>query len=110
MSNRTREINKITTTIIGISVKLMVYALIILLLYEAVARGYAFGHEIFFAEAVDEAPGQDMVVQIDSKESVSDAAQFQHKGLLKVSLPLFSRASSMTTTPSIRAPIPLIRP
>ena len=84
MSNRTREINKITTTIIGISVKLMVYALIILLLYEAVARGYAFGHEIFFAEAVDEAPGQDMVVQIDSKESVSDAAQFlAHKGLIK---------------------------
>ena len=84
MSNRTREINKITTTIIGISVKLMVYALIILLLYEAVARGYAFGHEIFFAEAVDEAPGQDMVVRIDSKESVSDAAQFlAHKGLIK---------------------------
>ena len=39
MSNRTREINKITTTIIGISVKLMVYALIILLLYEAVGQG-----------------------------------------------------------------------
>ena len=84
MSNRTREINKITTTIIGISVKLMVYALIILLLYEAVARGYAFGHEIFFAEAVDEAPGQDMVVRIDSEESVSEAAQFlAHKGLIK---------------------------
>ena len=43
MSNRTREINKITTTIIGISVKLMVYALIILLLYEAVSRGYDLG-------------------------------------------------------------------
>ena len=84
MSNRTREINKITTTIIGISVKLMVYALIILLLYEAVARGYAFGHEIFFAEAVDEAPGQDMVVRIDSEESVSEAAEFlAHKGLIK---------------------------
>ena len=84
MSNRTREINKITTTIISISVKLIVYALIVLLLYEAVARGYAFGHEIFFAEAVDEAPGQDMVVQIDTKESVSDAAQFlAHKGLIK---------------------------
>ena len=84
MSNRTREINKITTTIISISVKLMVYALIILLLYEAVARGYAFGHEIFFAEAVDEAPGQDMVVRIDPMESVSDAAQFlAHKGLIK---------------------------
>ena len=51
MSNRTREINKITTTIISISVKLIVYALIVLLLYEAVAKGYAFGHEIFYAEA-----------------------------------------------------------
>ena len=47
MSNRTREINKITTTIIGISVKLMVYALIILLLYEAVARGYALAMRYF---------------------------------------------------------------
>ena len=62
MSNRTREINKITTTIISISVKLIVYALIVLLLYEAVAKGYAFGHEIFYAEAVEEAPGHDMVV------------------------------------------------
>ena len=111
MSNRTREINKITTTIIGISVKLMVYALIILLLYEAVARGYAFGHEIFFAEAVDEAPGQDMVVRIDSKESVSDTAQFlAHKGLIKSEFALFSRAGSMTMRQSIRAPIPLIHP
>ena len=56
MSNRTREINKITTTIIGISVKLMVYALIILLLYEAVARGYAFGHEIFFCRGSGRGP------------------------------------------------------
>ena len=70
MSNRTREINKITTTHNQHIREALAYALIILLLYEAVARGYAFGHEIFFAEAVDEAPGQDMVVQIDSKESV----------------------------------------
>ena len=84
MSNRTREINKITTTIISISVKLIVYALIVLLLYEAVARGYAFGHEIFYAEAVDESPGTDMVVQIDGKESVSEAAEFlARRGLIK---------------------------
>lgn len=84
MSNRTREINKITTTIISISVKLMVYALIVLLLYEAVAKGYAFGHEIFFAEAVEEAPGKDMVVLIDSDESISEAAEFlAKKGLIK---------------------------
>lgn len=56
MSNATREINRITTAIIRISVKLIVYALIILLLYEAVTKGFAFGHEIFYAEAVEEAP------------------------------------------------------
>ena len=39
MSRRTREINRITTAIITISIKLMVLALLILLLYEAVVRG-----------------------------------------------------------------------
>ncbi|MCC8025326.1 MAG: endolytic transglycosylase MltG [Clostridium sp.] len=84
MSNRTNEINKITTTIISISVKLIVYALIVLLLYEAVAKGYAFGHEVFYAEAVDEAPGRDVTVQIDQEESVSEAAGLlSKKGLIK---------------------------
>ena len=84
MSNRTREINKITTTIISISVKLIVYALIVLLLYEAVAKGYAFGHEIFYAEAVEAPPGHDMVVQMTEGESVSEAAEFlARRGLIK---------------------------
>lgn len=83
MSNRTREINKITMTIISISVKLILYALIVLLLYEAVARGYAFGHEIFYAEAVDEAPGRQVVIQMKADESVSEAAEFlAHQGLI----------------------------
>lgn len=84
MSNRTKEINRITTTIISISVKLIVYALIILLLYEAVVRGYAFGHEVFYAEAVDPAPGKDVPVLIEDKESVSKAAEYlNQKGLIK---------------------------
>lgn len=84
MSNRTNEINKITTTIIGISVKLIVYALIVLLLYEAVVRGYAFGHEVFYAEAVEEAPGRDVTVLINEEESVSEAAGYlAKKGLIK---------------------------
>lgn len=55
--------------------KLIVYALIILLLYEAVIKGYAFGHQIFYAEAVEEAPGHDMTVTIEPDTSVSEAAQ-----------------------------------
>ena len=62
----------------------MVYALVILLLYEAVARGYAFGHEIFLPRRWRRPPGRIWYSQIDSKESVSDAAQFlAHKGLIK---------------------------
>ena len=84
MSNRTREINKITMAIIRISVKLMVYALIILLLYEAVIRGYAFGHAVFFAEAVDAPPGKTVTVQMSGEESVSQAAKkLAGKGLIK---------------------------
>ena len=84
MSNRTREINKITMAIICISVKLMVYALIILLLYEAVIRGYAFGHAVFFAEAVDAPPGKTVTVQMSGEESVSQAAKkLAGKGLIK---------------------------
>lgn len=84
MSNRTKEINKITTTIISISVKLIVYALIILLLYEAVVKGFAFGHEIFYAEAVDPAPGKDVPVLMEKDESVTKAAEeLEKKGLIK---------------------------
>lgn len=84
MSNTTREINRITTTIISISVKLIVYALIILLLYEAVTRGYAFGHEVFFAEAMDEKPGRDMAVTMQPDTSVSEAAKIlTDKGVIK---------------------------
>lgn len=75
MSNATREINRITTAIIRISVKLIVYALIILLLYEAVTKGFAFGHEIFYAEAVEEAPGRDKTITIEPDTSVNEAAR-----------------------------------
>ena len=57
MSQITKEINAITGTIIGISGKLIVYALVILLLVEGMTRGYAFGHEVFYATAMEREPG-----------------------------------------------------
>jgi len=47
MSDTTKEINKVTGTIIRVSWKLIIYALAILMLYEGITRGYAFGHDIF---------------------------------------------------------------
>ena len=84
MSNRTREINRITMAIIRISVKLMLLALLILVLYEAVIQGYAFGHAVFYAEAVEEAPGHDITVVVKDGEGVSQAAdELEKKGLIK---------------------------
>lgn len=83
MSRRTREINRITTAIITISIKLMVLALLILLLYEAVVRGFAFGHEIFYAEAAEAAPGREITVEIKEGETAKEAAgNLKKKGLI----------------------------
>lgn len=84
MSSRTSDINKITSVIISISLRLIAYALIILLLYEAVVRGFAFGHQVFYAEAAEPAPGRDIAVVIDEGESVSEAAgMLAARGLIK---------------------------
>ena len=40
MSSTTKEINKITGAVIRVSWKLIVYAVVVLLLYEGVTRGY----------------------------------------------------------------------
>lgn len=75
MSRMTKEINKITGTIIGISGKLIVYAVVILLLFEGITRGYAFGHDIFYATAMEEAPGTPKTVTIPKGYTSSEAAE-----------------------------------
>ena len=72
MSHITREINKVTGTVIGISGKLILYALVILLLAEGITRGYAFGHSLFYESSVEQAPGRDIVVTVPDGQSESD--------------------------------------
>lgn len=78
MSQITRDINKITRAIIGISGKLILYALIILLLAEGVTRGYAFGHSIFYATAVEAEPGTDKTVTIPEGQTAKESVQLLH--------------------------------
>lgn len=72
MSQVTREINKVTSTIIGISGKLIIYAVVILLLVEGMTRGYAFGHAIFYSAPMEEAPGTEVTVTIPKGQSSAD--------------------------------------
>lgn len=75
MSRITKEINKITGTIIGISGKLIVYAVVILLLFEGITRGYAFGHDIFYSTAMEAAPGTPKTVTIPNGYTTAEACE-----------------------------------
>lgn len=75
MSRMTKEINKITGTIIGISGKLIIYAVVVLLLFEGITRGYAFGHDIFYATAMEEAPGRPKTVTIPKGYTTAEACE-----------------------------------
>ena len=75
MSQMTKEINAITGTIIGVSGKLIVYALVILLLVEGMTRGYAFGHEVFYGTAIDPEPGITYSLTIPEGQDAAETAK-----------------------------------
>ena len=84
MSQMTKEINAITGTIIGISGKLIIYALVILLLVEGMTRGYAFGHEVFYATSMEPAPGIMYSVTIPEGQKPSETARLlKDTGLIR---------------------------
>ncbi len=83
MSETTKEINKVTSAIIGISFRLIIYALAILLLYEGVTRGFQFGYEIFYASSVEAAPGHDKGFTVESGETVRAVGkELEEEGLI----------------------------
>ena len=83
MSQITKDINKITGTIIGISGKLIVCTLLILLLVEGITRGYDFGHSIFYQESMEPAPGTEKVLTVAEGESDQDVvANLEDLGLI----------------------------
>lgn len=84
MSQMTKEINKITKTIIGISGKLILYALVILLLAEGMTKGYAFGYSIFYATPMEAAPGRDFSVTIPEGQTPRETiATLKDLGLIE---------------------------
>ncbi len=84
MSERTREINRVTKAIITVSWKLIVCALAILLLYEVIVRGYSFGYGLFAAQDTPDEVGMDMRVTIGEDESlVNLAVALEQSGLVE---------------------------
>ncbi|WP_026890568.1 endolytic transglycosylase MltG [Lacrimispora aerotolerans] len=83
MSRTTKEINKVTGAVIAISIRLILLALIVLLLYEGVTKGYEFGHDIFYASAMEAEPGQDKEIKVEKGTSIAGVAKLlKEKGLI----------------------------
>ena len=64
MSKLTKEINKISLAVIGISGRLVFYALVLVLLVMGVRRAYEFGHDIFYAPGMEALPGTEKTVTL----------------------------------------------
>ena len=75
MSRVTKEINKISMAVIGISGRIVFYVLVAVLLITGAKRGYAFGHSIFYAPGIDKEPGIEKTVTLDGTESVSEVGK-----------------------------------
>lgn len=75
MSRVTKEINKISMTVISISGQIVLYTLIVVLLVMGARKGYEFGHSIFYAPGIDTAPGVEKTVTLDGTESISEVGK-----------------------------------
>ena len=84
MSKLTKEINKISLAVIGISGRLVFYALVLVLLVLGVRKTYEFGHDIFYAPGMEALPGTEKTVTLDGTESVADVGKLlEDAGLIR---------------------------
>ena len=102
MSNTTRNINKVTSTVIGIAIRVIVIAVIILILVRGIKVAYDFGHSIFYETTMEEPPGTDIRITIPEGCTISEAADIlETKGLIdnKLSLRVQARAFELEVKP-----------
>lgn len=82
-SKTTKRINKITTTIILLAIRVVLAVAIIIITGRGIKAAYDFGHSIFYAQAVEEAPGHDVMVLVHDTDSIEDVAEtLKNRGLI----------------------------
>ena len=84
MSDTTKDINRVTGAIIRVSLRLIIYALVVLLLYEGVTAGYSFGYAVFAGTAVSEDPGITASVAVEEGQDAGEGGQMlEEMGLIQ---------------------------
>ena len=83
MSRNSKGIDNVTKNVIKVSMRLIIYALMILVMIKGATMAYSFGHGIFYAASVEPPPGRDIEVSIPENISTASAADMlKQKGLI----------------------------
>ena len=100
--NSSNSIKRITSIVISIALRVIVYSFLIVAVLEGAKKAYQFGRGIFYVTAVDPAPGKDVSVVIRSGTDAGEAAdQLADLGLInnKVSFIVQSRFFELEIKP-----------
>lgn len=75
---------KAAFTVLSITLKIVIFAVIVLGIYRLSAMAYNYGHSIFMEEALDEKPGRTIEVTVEQGSSVKEIAKLlEKKGLVE---------------------------
>lgn len=78
-NSSTDKINKVTGTVIFISVKVIVYIIVALVFYYGITGAYQLGLNLFSRRTMTSAPGIEMRISVDEKDSVMDIGRTLEK-------------------------------
>lgn len=76
MSKISKRISLLTNTVIRVSFRLILYALILFVLFRGSILSYQFGYSIFYASPMSPPPGQDVDVIIPAGTDSSGGQSF----------------------------------
>lgn len=74
---------KAALTVLSIALKIVVFAVLVLVLLRVGTIAYEYGHAVFEEEALDEPPGRTITVTVEEGASAQDIARLlEHEGLV----------------------------
>ena len=78
------KIDKMVLRTVTIVLKVVLAVVVVMFVYKGAMMAYDYGYRVFAEEAVDEAPGFDMAVTIDSGMGAKEIGKLlENKGLIK---------------------------
>ena len=77
------KVSKLSKAALKVSVRLVIYTVLVVAIWFGVKEAYRFGHDIFYDQAVDAKPGKEVVVTITEGMEAKDVAKvLYNKGLI----------------------------